>query len=132
IAVEMRQRGYERGALVSVVKRVIVAYAVKQRRGVEQGVVVLQEAAKAHCAVPIPANTPPAPPSAFAVISPIFAAIRRPMEYRGAEIRTRDLTDPNGARYQAAPRPDARAVSHKLALSPMPVWSPRCQPPPRT
>jgi hypothetical protein len=25
--------------------------------------------------------------------------------YRGAEIRTRDLTDPNGARYQAAPRP---------------------------
>ncbi len=32
--------------------------------------------------------------------------------YRGAEIRTRDLTDPNGARYQAAPRPDARAVSH--------------------
>ena len=26
---------------------------------------------------------------------------------RGAEIRTRDLTDPNGARYQAAPRPDA-------------------------
>jgi hypothetical protein len=28
-------------------------------------------------------------------------------KYRGAEIRTRDLTDPNGARYQAAPRPDA-------------------------
>ena len=25
--------------------------------------------------------------------------------HRGAEIRTRDLTDPNGARYQAAPRP---------------------------
>ncbi len=32
--------------------------------------------------------------------------------YRGAEIRTRDLTDPNGARYQAAPRPDARSVFH--------------------
>ena len=27
--------------------------------------------------------------------------------HRGAEIRTRDLTDPNGARYQAAPRPGA-------------------------
>ena len=25
---------------------------------------------------------------------------------RGAEIRTRDLTDPNGARYQAALRPE--------------------------
>jgi hypothetical protein len=25
---------------------------------------------------------------------------------RGAQIRTGDLTDPNGARYQAAPRPD--------------------------
>jgi dinuclear metal center YbgI/SA1388 family protein len=27
--------------------------------------------------------------------------------YRGARIRTGDLADPNGARYQAAPRPDA-------------------------
>src|SRR3954462_4083961 len=27
---------------------------------------------------------------------------------RGARIRTGDLTDPNGARYQAAPRPEAR------------------------
>jgi|SRR5580704_8363607 hypothetical protein len=35
--------------------------------------------------------------------SPAFAGLF----YRGAEIRTRDLTDPNGARYQAAPRPDA-------------------------
>ena len=26
---------------------------------------------------------------------------------RGARIRTGDLADPNGARYQAAPRPDA-------------------------
>jgi hypothetical protein len=33
---------------------------------------------------------------------------------RGAEIRTRDLTDPNGARYQAAPRPDAGAsIPHR-------------------
>ncbi len=32
--------------------------------------------------------------------------------YRGARIRTGDLTDPNGARYQAAPRPDALSVSH--------------------
>ena len=31
---------------------------------------------------------------------------------RGAEIRTRDLTDPNGARYQAAPRPEEPQVSH--------------------
>jgi dinuclear metal center YbgI/SA1388 family protein len=31
--------------------------------------------------------------------------------YRGAEIRTRDLTDPNGARYQAAPRPEGRGLS---------------------
>ncbi len=29
-----------------------------------------------------------------------------PPEYRGARIRTGDLADPNGARYQAAPRPD--------------------------
>ena len=31
---------------------------------------------------------------------------------RGARIRTGDLTDPNGARYQAAPRPDAAASIH--------------------
>ena len=30
--------------------------------------------------------------------------------HRGARIRTGDLTDPNGARYQAAPRPGARRV----------------------
>jgi hypothetical protein len=30
-----------------------------------------------------------------------------PIKYRGARIRTGDLADPNGARYQAAPRPDA-------------------------
>jgi dinuclear metal center YbgI/SA1388 family protein len=35
-------------------------------------------------------------------------------EYRGARIRTGDLTDPNGARYQAAPRPDAPAsIPHR-------------------
>ena len=38
------------------------------------------------------------------------------MKYRGAEIRTRDLTDPNGARYQAAPRPDASRVFHTTAI----------------
>jgi hypothetical protein len=33
---------------------------------------------------------------------------------RGARIRTGDLTDPNGARYQAAPRPDALAsIPHR-------------------
>jgi hypothetical protein len=46
--------------------------------------------------------------------SPVFGAIRSCSHlfadkklYRGARIRTGDLTDPNGARYQAAPRPDA-------------------------
>ena len=37
--------------------------------------------------------------------------------YRGAEIRTRDLTDPNGARYQAAPRPDAASVFHTAPIA---------------
>jgi len=33
---------------------------------------------------------------------------------RGGRIRTVDLTDPNGARYQAAPRPDALAsIPHR-------------------
>jgi diacylglycerol O-acyltransferase len=37
---------------------------------------------------------------------------------RGARIRTGDLADPNGARYQAAPRPDeASEVSHIAPLS---------------
>src|SRR5256714_3776615 len=30
-----------------------------------------------------------------------------PTTYRGAQIRTGDLSDPNGARYQAAPHPEA-------------------------
>ena len=35
------------------------------------------------------------------------------LEHRGARIRTGDLADPNGARYQAAPRPDAkRSIPH--------------------
>src|SRR5258708_856717 len=46
-----------------------------------------------------------------------FAGIRRSpvmKEYRGARIRTGDLTDPNGARYQAAPRPDASgSITHR-------------------
>jgi len=49
-------------------------------------------------------------------ISPLFATIRKPTANRGARIRTGDLADPNGARYQAAPRPDARQVSHKRPL----------------
>ena len=50
---------------------------------------------------------------------------------RGARIRTGDLTDPNGARYQAAPRPDEAPVSHKgrpsrsLRLPPAPRGSAR-------
>src|SRR4051794_17747326 len=41
-----------------------------------------------------------------------------PLVYRGAQIRTGDLSDPNGARYQAAPHPElsqrsaARRRSH--------------------
>jgi hypothetical protein len=37
-------------------------------------------------------------------------------KYRGARIRTGDLADPNGARYQAAPRPDASPVSHTVLI----------------
>jgi dinuclear metal center YbgI/SA1388 family protein len=54
----------------------------------------------------------------------MFAAIRRPKENRGARIRTGDLADPNGARYQAAPRPDAPAVSHTPPLSSRPMPAP--------
>ncbi len=46
----------------------------------------------------------------------MFAGLRGSLTNRGARIRTGDLTDPNGARYQAAPRPDAKAVSHKRGL----------------
>src|SRR5580704_18161054 len=48
------------------------------------------------------------PRTASPTKNPAFAGLFN----RGAEIRTRDLTDPNGARYQAAPRPDERPVSH--------------------
>jgi hypothetical protein len=42
--------------------------------------------------------------------NPAFAGLF----YRGARIRTGDLADPNGARYQAAPRPDAdRSIPHR-------------------
>jgi hypothetical protein len=38
----------------------------------------------------------------------------QPAANRGARIRTGDLTDPNGARYQAAPRPDAHvSIPHR-------------------
>src|SRR5580693_7483825 len=57
---------------------------------------------------------PRAPP--LPSFSPLFAAIRRPTANRGARIRTGDLADPNGARYQAAPRPDAdRSIPHGRA-----------------
>ena len=48
----------------------------------------------------------------------VFAAIRGPTEYRGARIRTGDLADPNGARYQAAPRPDADTSIPQARLRP--------------
>src|SRR6059058_4716898 len=35
-----------------------------------------------------------------------------PASHRGAQIRTGDLSDPNGARYQAAPHPE---TAHRLA-----------------
>ena len=37
--------------------------------------------------------------------------------YRGARIRTGDLTDPNGARYQAAPRPESSHCGTHWQLS---------------
>ncbi len=37
--------------------------------------------------------------------------------YRGARIRTADLTDPNGARYQAAPRPEKDGQYDKSAVA---------------
>lgn len=42
-------------------------------------------------------------------------------KYRGARIRTGDLTDPNGARYQAAPRPDAPSVFHTAIFAWVPA-----------
>ncbi len=75
-------------------------------------------------AVPVPsaANTREHPrtashePSVFAPFRPhsrIFAVLNG---NRGAQIRTGDLTDPNGARYQAAPRPDAGpSIPHRAA-----------------
>jgi dinuclear metal center YbgI/SA1388 family protein len=53
--------------------------------------------------------------------SPVFADIRGSLTNRGARIRTGDLADPNGARYQAAPRPDAPAVSHIAYVRPVPA-----------
>src|SRR3954468_19004951 len=43
---------------------------------------------------------------------------------RGAQIRTGDLTDPNGARYQAAPRPEI-AVESSSAPREQPSAEPR-------
>jgi dinuclear metal center YbgI/SA1388 family protein len=50
--------------------------------------------------------------------NPAFAGLF----YRGARIRTGDLADPNGARYQAAPRPDAgRSIPHRYRPRSMPA-----------
>jgi hypothetical protein len=61
--------------------------------------------------------------------TPLHAGLSR---NRGARIRTGDLTDPNGARYQAAPRPDAFPVSHTSPLIPSltPPSPPATHPPP--
>ena len=78
--------------------------------------------------------------------SHLFGCVRL---YRGAQIRTGDLTDPNGARYQAAPRPDASvSIPHRsfpsrpapagrrtIAQRVPPLSSPTCprpRPPPRS
>ena len=46
----------------------------------------------------------------------------------GARIRTGDLADPNGARYQAAPRPDAdRSIPHRARNSGQTVSAPPIQ-----
>jgi len=36
--------------------------------------------------------------------------------HRGAQIRTGDLSDPNGARYQAAPHPERHRVPSRLTI----------------
>ncbi len=51
----------------------------------------------------------------------MFSAVRGLLTNRGAQIRTGDLTDPNGARYQAAPRPDARSVFHTAMVASVPA-----------
>src|SRR2546422_1338636 len=50
-----------------------------------------------------------------------------PLSHRGAEIRTRDLTDPNGARYQAALRPADERPDYRTGSSPSPPPSRRAQ-----
>ena len=34
---------------------------------------------------------------------------------RGGRIRTDDLTDPNGARYQPAPRPECNSMNYRTS-----------------
>jgi hypothetical protein len=48
----------------------------------------------------------------------IFGSFRTLELNRGAQIRTGDLTDPNGARYQAAPRPEATEYGKGRRLGP--------------
>jgi hypothetical protein len=64
-------------------------------------------------------STPRAPP--LPSFSPLFAAIRGPTANRGARIRTGDLTTPNRARYQAAPRPVRNAQSTATLTHPPPI-----------
>jgi hypothetical protein len=66
----------------------------------------------------------PREPQRFRGFSPVFAGARGSLTNRGARIRTGDLADPNGARYQAAPRPDACAVSHNGRGMPPTPWAP--------
>ncbi len=54
-------------------------------------------------------------------LRPCSLALAQHEHNRGARIRTGDLADPNGARYQAAPRPDAPAVSHIAYVRPVPA-----------
>src|ERR1700730_18373201 len=73
-----------------------------------------------------PANLPQVPsPDKFQTKTPANKGFSEPPQQnfnRGARIRTGDLADPNGARYQAAPRPDAEtSIPHRYGPRRMPA-----------
>jgi dinuclear metal center YbgI/SA1388 family protein len=60
--------------------------------------------------------------SVFGGFRPCSLAFAVLEDNRGARIRTGDLADPNGARYQAAPRPDAEgSIPHRYRHRSMPA-----------
>jgi hypothetical protein len=70
----------------------------------------------AHRTAANTSESAPARPSVFGGFRPCSLTFAEPTANRGARIRTGDLTLPKGARYQAAPRPDAptRSVSQMV------------------